>query len=120
MWWREILGLPERLAYAGGGASRIDPSVTVEAGATLDDSLGAIVIGAGTRVCSGAVLRGPLVIGAEGLIGNNCMIRGPSLLGDDDEEPEDTKGRYRFPYGDFEKVHRCGLLAAVSRAGQRT
>ena len=82
MWWREILGLPERLADAGGGASRIDPSVTVEAGATLDDSLGAIVIGAGTRVCSGAVLRGPLVIGADGLVGNNCMIRGPTLLGD--------------------------------------
>jgi hypothetical protein len=40
-------------------------------------------------------------------------------LGVDDEEPEDTKGRYRFPYGDFEKVHRCGLLAAESRAGQR-
>jgi hypothetical protein len=39
-------------------------------------------------------------------------------LGVDDEAPEDTKGHYRFPYGDFEKVHRCGLLAAESRAGQ--
>jgi hypothetical protein len=40
-------------------------------------------------------------------------------LGIDDQEPEDRKGRYKFPYGDFEKVHRCGLLAAESRAGQR-
>jgi hypothetical protein len=40
-------------------------------------------------------------------------------LGIDDEANEDTKGRYKFPYGDFEKVHRCGLLAAESRAGQR-
>ena len=40
-------------------------------------------------------------------------------LGIDDESPEDTKGRYKFPYGDFEKVHRCGVLAAESRAGQR-
>jgi hypothetical protein len=40
-------------------------------------------------------------------------------LGVDDEAPEDTKGHYKFPYGDFEKVHRCGLLAAESRAGQR-
>jgi hypothetical protein len=40
-------------------------------------------------------------------------------LGVDDEQDEDTKGRYKFPYGDFEKVHRCGLLAAESRAGQR-
>jgi hypothetical protein len=39
-------------------------------------------------------------------------------LGIDDEEGEQTKGRYKFPYGDFEKVHRCGVLAAESRAGQ--
>jgi hypothetical protein len=40
-------------------------------------------------------------------------------LGIDDEEDPDNKGRYKFPYGDFEKVHRCGVLAAESRAGQR-
>jgi hypothetical protein len=40
-------------------------------------------------------------------------------LGTDDEASEDTKARYKFPYGDFEKAHRCGLLAAESRAGQR-
>ena len=39
-------------------------------------------------------------------------------LGIDDSEPDDTKERYKFPYGDFELVHRCGLLAAESRAGQ--
>lgn len=39
-------------------------------------------------------------------------------LGEDDEEAEDTKARYKFPYGDFEKVHRCGVMAAESRAGQ--
>jgi hypothetical protein len=40
-------------------------------------------------------------------------------LGVDDDEEPDSKGRYKFPYGDFEKVHRCGVLAAESRAGQR-
>ena len=40
-------------------------------------------------------------------------------LGIDDEEDENNKGRYKFPYGDFEKVHRCGLLAAEPSAGQR-
>jgi hypothetical protein len=40
-------------------------------------------------------------------------------LGIDDEHDEETKGRYKFPYGDFKKVHRCGVLAAESRAGQR-
>jgi hypothetical protein len=44
---------------------------------------------------------------------------GVQHLGIDDQEDEDKKGRYKFPYGDFEKVHRCGLLAAESRAGQR-
>jgi hypothetical protein len=39
-------------------------------------------------------------------------------LGVDEEQPKENKGRYRFPYGDFEKVHRCGVLSAESRAGQ--
>jgi len=36
----------------------------------------------------------------------------------DDEAAEDTKARYKFPYGDLEKVHRCGVISAESRAGQ--
>jgi len=39
-------------------------------------------------------------------------------LGIDDAEPEGTKKRYKFPYGDFVDVHRCALLSAESRAGQ--
>jgi hypothetical protein len=39
-------------------------------------------------------------------------------LGIDDEADEETKARYKFPYGDFEKVHRCGVISAESRAGQ--
>jgi hypothetical protein len=39
-------------------------------------------------------------------------------LGIDDERPVETKARYRFPYGDFERVHRCGVLSAESRAAQ--
>jgi hypothetical protein len=39
-------------------------------------------------------------------------------LGEDDEAGKETKRRYRFPYGDFDRVHRCALLAAESRAGQ--
>jgi hypothetical protein len=39
-------------------------------------------------------------------------------LGIDDEKSENTKSRYKFPYGDFENVHRCGVLSAESRAGQ--
>jgi hypothetical protein len=39
-------------------------------------------------------------------------------LGFDIDEKEDSKGRYKFPYSDFAKVHRCGVLAAETRAGQ--
>ncbi|MDB6123260.1 MAG: hypothetical protein JWQ71_2253 [Pedosphaera sp.] len=39
-------------------------------------------------------------------------------LGIDDAEPEETKARYKFPYGNFKDVHRCGVLSAESRAGQ--
>jgi hypothetical protein len=39
-------------------------------------------------------------------------------LGVDTREDEETKARYKFPYGDFSKVHRCGVISAESRAGQ--
>jgi hypothetical protein len=39
-------------------------------------------------------------------------------LGVDDEARPDTKAHYKFPYGDFRKVHRCAVLSAESRAGQ--
>ena len=39
-------------------------------------------------------------------------------MGIDEERPEDTKGRYKFPFGDFKRVHRCAVLSAESRAGQ--
>jgi hypothetical protein len=43
---------------------------------------------------------------------------GKWYLGVDTDEKEDTKGRYKFPHSDFVKVHRCGVIAAETRAGQ--
>jgi hypothetical protein len=40
-------------------------------------------------------------------------------LGIDTEQNEETKGRYKFPYGDFRRVHRCGVISAESRAAQQ-
>jgi hypothetical protein len=37
----------------------------------------------------------------------------------DDNMGENAKGRYKFPYGDFAKIHRCAVLSAESRAAQR-
>ena len=39
-------------------------------------------------------------------------------LGIDDRFSANTKRRYKFPYGDFKNVHRCGVLAVKARAGQ--
>ena len=39
-------------------------------------------------------------------------------LGINEEKHKNTKGRHEFPYGDFENVHRCGVLTAESRAAQ--
>jgi hypothetical protein len=39
-------------------------------------------------------------------------------LGIDDRYAENTKRRYKFPFGDFKNAHRCALLAAKSRAAE--
>lgn len=39
-------------------------------------------------------------------------------LGVDDDASEETKGRYKFPYGDFDSAHRSGVIAAEARAEQ--
>ena len=36
----------------------------------------------------------------------------------DPDASEETKGRYRFPYGDFAKVNRAALIHAKQRAAQ--
>ena len=40
------------------------------------------------------------------------------FLGIDEEQDPDTKSQYKFLYGDFRRLHRCGVLAAESRASQ--
>lgn len=39
-------------------------------------------------------------------------------LGIDKSENAETKGAYSFPFGDFRVVHRGGVIAGESRAGQ--
>jgi hypothetical protein len=38
----------------------------------------------------------------------------------DERYAENTKRRYKFPYGDFKDVHRCGVLAVQSRATEHS
>ncbi|MFK4850624.1 hypothetical protein ACI3KT_03235 [Microbacterium sp. ZW T6_19] len=39
-------------------------------------------------------------------------------LGEETAETAGTKGRCKFPYGDFRRVHRCAVISGESRAGQ--
>ncbi|MFG6402001.1 hypothetical protein [Microbacterium sp. P04] len=39
-------------------------------------------------------------------------------LGVDPSENPETKKAYSFPFGDFSEVHRSGVIAGESRAGQ--
>ena len=39
-------------------------------------------------------------------------------LGVNEDAGEETKQRYSFPFGDFRRVHRSGLVAAKQRAAQ--
>jgi len=43
---------------------------------------------------------------------------GQWYLGIDTDQNEETKAHYKFPYGDFRRVHRCGVISAESRAAQ--
>jgi hypothetical protein len=43
---------------------------------------------------------------------------GAWFLAIDREANEETKDRFNFPYGDFKRVHRDGLIAAKQRAAQ--
>lgn len=36
----------------------------------------------------------------------------------DDSHAADTKAHYKFPFGDFTRVHRCAVLAVKARARQ--
>ena len=43
---------------------------------------------------------------------------GEWFLAIDTDASKKTKDRYNFPYGDFKKLHRDGLIAAKQRAAQ--
>lgn len=40
------------------------------------------------------------------------------FLGVDDDAPEGSRARYKFPFSDLKKVHRCAVISGESRASQ--
>lgn len=82
MWWREVLTLRERFAAAAPySSSFIDCTAVIEPGAELDDSAGPIVVGARSRICAGAVIKGPAFVEDDVVVGNSALIRGPVIIG---------------------------------------
>jgi len=49
---------------------------------------------------------------------NGFSEYGKWFLAVNDKYPQDKNRLYEFPYGDFETVHCCGILAVQSRAVQ--
>ena len=82
MWWRDVRDLDGQVSLlVGQEPAGVARSARIDPRAEIDESLGPVVIGAGTRVCAGAVIRGPAVIGDHCLIGNGAFIRGPVWIG---------------------------------------
>ncbi|EHO0060318.1 acetyltransferase [Escherichia coli] len=47
----------------------------------IDETEGEVVIGEGTRICHGAVIKGPVVIGSNCIVGNSVFIRQHTVIG---------------------------------------
>ena len=82
MWWRDIARLNELVLTDPRIHTGLSTEADVDSNTELDTSFGPIAIGAGTVVCSGAIIRGPVVIGSRCFIGNGAIIRSATLLED--------------------------------------
>src|SRR5260370_16308657 len=51
---------------------------------------------------------------------NGIRAYGTWFLAIDDQAPEGTKARHKFPYGDFQSVHRCAVLSPEHQPAQYT
>lgn len=80
MWWRDIARLNELVLADPRIRSGQSADAKVASNVELDTSYGPIAIGAGTVVCSGAIIRGPVIIGEDCLIGNNSVVRKATVI----------------------------------------
>ncbi|WP_252364594.1 acetyltransferase (plasmid) [Escherichia coli] len=47
----------------------------------IDETEGEVVIGEGTRICYGTVIKGPVIIGSDCIVGNYAFIRQHTVIG---------------------------------------
>ena len=77
---RRVQGLVDPAAIVRGEIVSMGEGSVIEAGAIIHESC-RLILGAGSRIRSGAVLRGPVVVGEECLIGVLCEVWRTIILG---------------------------------------
>ena len=77
---RRVQGLVDPAVIVRGDIVSMGEGSVIEAGAILHESC-RLVLGAGSRIRSGAVLRGPVIVGEGCLIGVHCEIWRTIILG---------------------------------------
>ena len=70
-----------------------------------------------TEVVEELLQRNVQLIGELASLGQ-ALAESVTRFGIDKSADRETKGAYSFPYGDFRRVHRSGVISAESRAGQ--
>lgn len=75
MWWRDLREINSLLRVA---SSLVHATVKMADDVQL---IGAVSIGAGSRICSGVTIEGPVVVGAGCVIGSGTRISGASWIG---------------------------------------
>jgi len=77
---RRAQGLVDPAAIVRGEIVSMGEGSVIEAGAIIHESC-RLILGAGSRIRSGAVLRGPVVVGERCLIGVHCEVWRTIILG---------------------------------------
>ncbi|OPW90943.1 acetyltransferase [Citrobacter sp. A316] len=63
------------------GLDTEEKNIKIDENVIIDETDGEVIIGSNTRICHGAVIKGPAVVGADCLIGNYVFIRPGTVIG---------------------------------------
>ncbi|HHR4183556.1 acetyltransferase [Citrobacter cronae] len=84
LWWKRREVIPCQLPPIVNDYLRLDNAlrcIQLAPGCIIDESLGKVLIGEGTKICHGAFIQGPAVIGSNCLVGNYSFIRSGTIIG---------------------------------------
>lgn len=89
MWWKELEQIKAIFSTKNWFLSKkymVETTCKINNGldsnVLIDETEGKVIIGTGTKICSGAIIKGPIIIGKNCMIGNGALIRGATVIGD--------------------------------------